>query len=54
MAPRDALGEIDPELTRALKEIPEPLPVRTAMSIELRDGVLCAFMPPVEKVEDYL
>ena len=28
--------------------------VRTAMSIEIRDGVLCAFMPPVEKVEDYL
>ena len=24
------------------------------MSIEIRDGVLCAFMPPVEKVEDYL
>ena len=23
-------------------------------AIELRDGVLCAFMPPVEKVEDYL
>jgi uncharacterized protein (DUF2126 family)/transglutaminase-like putative cysteine protease len=28
--------------------------VRTAMSIEIRDGVLCAFMPPVEKIEDYL
>jgi uncharacterized protein (DUF2126 family)/transglutaminase-like putative cysteine protease len=28
--------------------------VRTAMSIEIRDGILCAFMPPVEKVEDYL
>ena len=28
--------------------------VRTAISIEIRDGVLCAFMPPVERVEDYL
>ncbi len=28
--------------------------VRTAMSIEIRDGVLCAFMPPVEKMDDYL
>src|SRR6185312_7833858 len=28
--------------------------VRTAMSIEIRDGVLCAFMPPVENVDDYL
>jgi uncharacterized protein (DUF2126 family)/transglutaminase-like putative cysteine protease len=28
--------------------------VRTAMSIEIRNGVLCAFMPPVEKIDDYL
>src|SRR3984885_6151352 len=28
--------------------------VRTAMSIEIRDGVLCAAMPPGERPEDYL
>ncbi|MBR0738311.1 transglutaminase family protein [Bradyrhizobium liaoningense] len=40
------------------REAPEKLntaiPVRTAMSIEIRDGVICAFMPPVERIEDYL
>lgn len=32
----------------------DELTVRTALSIEVRDGRLCIFMPPVERADDYL
>ena len=61
MEPREALPVYDgtaPVETAPHQDVQEQQlksgGVRTAMSIEIRDGILCAFMPPVEKLEDYL
>ncbi len=62
LAPREALPVFDQALAapgapaQAVQEQQQGTSggVRTAMSIEIRDGLLCAFMPPVEKLEDYL
>jgi uncharacterized protein (DUF2126 family)/transglutaminase-like putative cysteine protease len=61
--PMEARGKLPVFSLPARPDLPERLepeqlnttvPVRTAMSVEVRDGVLCAFMPPVEQIEDYL
>ncbi len=42
-----------PRQERAEQEITDGA-VRTALSIEPRDGVICVFMPPVKRLEEYL
>ncbi|MFL5338414.1 MAG: transglutaminase family protein, partial [Geminicoccaceae bacterium] len=43
-----------PAPTPARETAKEPKPVRTALTIEPRDGQLCIFMPPTDTAEEYV
>ncbi len=47
-----ASGSVQDVIEQELGEFGDA--VRTAIAVEPRDGRLCVFMPPVERVEDYL
>ncbi len=49
---RTAVPQGEGQIAQSISEVGGS--VRTALSVEPRDGRLCVFMPPVERIEDYL
>ncbi len=56
--PQDPLEQRGPLVPGPAAPPPKPAPVgvagRTALAVEPRDGILCVFMPPIERVDEYL
>lgn len=52
--PLEQRGPLAPGSAPRRHPAPVGVAVRTALAVEPRDGVLCVFMPPIERVDEYL